>query len=194
MAVKDNWIRHIPEQFRSKKNIEVLIQAFSSELEEAETMLLELQLCRSIERAVGKQLDRIGDIVVLSRAEANLLMGRDAGAIIDDERYRWLLKYKALRNSNRCTFPELEMACQMLYGSEMIYYKEEPEHPAHFYLYLCLEYTEAVLSMLQNQQLGIKPEGVSTSISYFEKWPFGFADTNDKAVGFGMGKFAQSAT
>lgn len=194
MATKESWMSHIPEEFRGKHNIEVLIQAFAEELDAVEVMFQQLHQLRSLDSAVGAQLNRIGDIVALSRIDANLLMGKDAGAIIDDERYRWMLKYKALRNSNRCTFPELEMACQMLYGSEFIYYKEEPEHPAHFYLYLCVEYTEAVLSMLQNQQLGIKPAGVSTSISYFEKWPFGFSDTNDKAVGFGMGKFVQSAT
>ena len=118
MGIKEKWLESLPEQFRGQPNIEVIIGSWAAQLEEVEAVLSELLAKRGFDDAEGAQLDRIGDIVVLTRPESALYAGVIDFDVIDDERYRLFLKYKALRNSNQCTFPELVAACKLLYGAE----------------------------------------------------------------------------
>ncbi len=192
MGVKDNWLDCIPQQFRNKKNLEVLISAFASELREVQDMLSKLKTLRGLDTAIGQQLDGIGDIVVLSRAQSALYAGVVDFDVIDDERYRLFLKYKALRNTNLCTFPELVAACRLLYNAEIVYYREDKNYPATFFLTIGARFDDEILSLLQSSDLTIRPAGVAANISYFEMEFFGFSDMNRLALGFGKGVFAQS--
>ena len=191
MGIKEKWLESLPEQFRGQPNIEVIIGSWAKQLEEVEAVLAELLANRGFDDAEGAQLDRIGDIVVLTRPESALYAGVIDFDVIDDERYRLFLKYKALRNSNQCTFPELVAACKLLYGAEMVYYREEEDQPARFYLNIGAKLESEILSLLQSSQLIIKPGGVSVDTGFFDTEFFGFSDTNHLALGFGMGSFAQ---
>lgn len=191
MGIKDEWIKSLPEQFKDKEKLNVLIGSYSTQLEEVETVLQDLLDLRAFDTAMGAQLDGIGDIVDLSRAKSALYAGIIDFDVIDDERYRLFLKYKALRNSNRCTFPELVEACKLLYGAEIVYYREDEDEPATFYLNIGANFTDDILAMLQETQLAIKPAGVTANIGYFNMEFFGFSDTNRLASGFGLAPFAQ---
>lgn len=191
MGIKDDWLKSLPEQFKDLTNIQVLIDSYAEQLEALDAMFQELRERRSFDTAEGKQLDGIGDIVVLSRAKSALYAGVIDFDVIDDERYRLFIKYKALRNSNQCTFPELVAACKLLYDAETVYYREDEDYPATFFLNIGAKFNDKIIKLLQNSQLTIKPGGIRANVGYFNMEFFGFSDTNRFALGFGMAPFAQ---
>lgn len=188
-SIVESFLGKLPEQFKRKNNIEVLVRAFAEELEAVGKTLHELETMRSIKAAVGKQLDGAGEIVVLTRAESSRYAGIIDFDVIDDERYRLFLMYKALRNANTCTFPELVEVCRLLYNMKLLYYREFNDHPAHFQLMVGADFEDWMLKMLYNTSLTVKPGGVSVELKFFELEFFGFRDLNKDALGFGEGKF-----
>ena len=191
MEIKKGWLAALPEQFKGQPFLEVLIAAFARQLDEVEAVFCQLLSLRSFDAAEGAQLDGIWDIVVLSRPESALYAGIIDFDVIDDDRYRLFLKYKALRNSNQCTFPELVAACKLLYNAETVYYREDEAYPATFFLNIGAKFNPDILALLQNAQLTIKAAGVTANVGYFNMEFFGFSDTNRYALGFGMAPFAQ---
>lgn len=188
-SITNSFLGKLPEQFKNKHNIEVLIKAFAEELEEVEKAFQELETLRSIRTAFGKQLDGIGEIVNLTRAESTAYAGVVDFDVLDDERYRLFLMYKALRNANACTYPELMEICRLLYNAKLLYYKEFDDHPAHFQVMVGAKFDEWMLKMLNNSNLTIKPGGVSVELKFFDLEFFGFRDLNKEVLGFGEGKF-----
>lgn len=177
----------LPQQFRDKPRIEVLVQAFDEEIAELEKAIRSLTNERMISSAIGKQLDMIGSIVNLSRTDAMALSGVEA----TDEIYRTLLRYKIIANTNRCTISELYDACRLLYGAQVISYHESRASPAAFQLSVGAEISAQTISLLNSKGLKIKPAGVRCNMSYYSMDFFGFKDLNEYALGFGAGKFAQ---
>lgn len=188
-SITKSFLGKLPEQFKNKHNIEVLIKAFAEELEEVEKAFQELETLRSIRTAFGRQLDGIGEIVNLTRAESTAYAGVVDFDVLDDERYRLFLMYKALRNANACTYPELMEICRLLYNAKLLYYKEFDDHPAHFQVMVGAKFDEWMLKMLNNSNLTIKPGGVSVELKFFDLEFFGFRDLNKEVLGFGEGKF-----
>ena len=188
-SITKSFLNKLPEQFKRKKNIEVLIKAFAAELEELVAVYKELETLRAINTAFGKQLDGIGEIVVLSRVESMAYAGVVDFYILDDERYRLFLMFKALRNANTCTFPELMEICRLLYNVKLLYYREFNDHPAHFQVMVGADFQEWMMGMLNNVNLTVKPGGVSIELKFFELDFFGFSDLNKEAKGFGEAKF-----
>ena len=188
-SITKSFLDKLPEQFKRKHNIEVLIKAFAAELEELVTVYKELETLRAISTASGKQLDGIGEIVVLSRVESMAYAGVVEFYILDDERYRLFLMFKALRNANTCTFPELMEICRLLYNVKLLYYREFNDHPAHFQVMVGADFQEWMMGMLNNVNLTVKPGGVSIELKFFELDFFGFSDLNKEAKGFGVAKF-----
>lgn len=188
-SITKSFLGKLPEQFKRKHNIEVLIQAFAAELEELVEVFKELETQRAIHTAYGKQLDGIGEIVNLSRVESTAYAGIVDFYVLDDDRYRLFLMYKALRNANMCTFPELMEICRLLYNAKLLYYREFNDHPAHFQVMVGAEFQEWMMGMLNNVNLTVKPGGVSVEMKFFELEFFGFRDLNKEARGFGEAKF-----
>lgn len=188
-SITESFISKLPEQFKGKHNIEILVKAFAAELEEIEKTCRDLETLRSIRTAFGKQLDGIGEIVNLTRAESTGYAGIIDFDVLDDERYRIFLMYKALRNANTGTFPELIEICRLLYNMKLLYYREFDEHPAHFQVMVGAKFDEWMLKILNNVNLTVKPGGVSVEMKFFELEFFGFRDLNKEALGFGEGKF-----
>ena len=122
--------KELVEQFKGKANIEALVEVLGSELQEIADFYEQLRTERDLYRAVGKQLDGVGDIAVLTRQEAGKLAayaGRGHGT--DDETYRKYLIYKILKNTCDCTYPEIIKAFRMFWDKPL-YYSENPEYPA----------------------------------------------------------------
>lgn len=188
-SITESFLGKLPEQFKRKHNIEVLVRAFAAEMEELEEAFRELETLRSICTAFGRQLDGIGEIVDLSRVESTAYAGIIDFFVLDDERYRLFLMYKALRNANTCTYPELMEICRLLYDVKLLYYKEFDDHPAHFQVMVGADFQEWMMGMLNNVNLTVKPGGVSVEIKFFELEFFGFRDLNREARGFGQAKF-----
>ena len=91
----------------------------------------QLEKERGIYTASGKQLDGIGDIVVLDRYEAGELMGNEQlPKDLDDETYRKYLIYKVLKNTCNCTYYEIMTAINMFWPGPPLKYIEDPSLPA----------------------------------------------------------------
>ena len=188
-SITKSFLDKLPEQFKRKHNIDVLVRAFAAELEELVEVFRELETLRSIKTAFGRQLDGIGEIVNLSRVESTAYAGIVDFVILEDERYRLFLMYKALRNANTCTYPELMEVCRLLYDVKLLYYREMNEHPAHFSVMVGADFQDWMMGMLNNVNLTVTPGGVSIELKFFELDFFGFSDLNKEAKGFGQAKF-----
>lgn len=118
------------EQFRGKANIEALMEVVGIELQEVFDFYEQLRTQRSVDTAVGKHLDGVGDIAVMTRKEAGQLAGNPIPfEVIDDDTYRQYLIYKILKNTCDCTYPDIIKAFRMFWDRPL-YYTEDPEQPA----------------------------------------------------------------
>lgn len=118
------------EQFRGKANIEALMEVIGAQLQQVYDFYDQLRQDRGVHTAVGKQLDGVGDIVVMTRKEAGKLAGDPIPfEVIDDETYRRYLIYKILKNTCDCTYPDIIKAFRMFWDRPL-YYKEDPAEPA----------------------------------------------------------------
>ena len=87
--------------------------------------LLDLDLC------TGAQLDLIGEIVVLSRYDARVMVEQSyEGEVLDDDLYRKLIKWKILLNTNDCTYWSIMKGIKMFWDKTPVYYRTDPEIPA----------------------------------------------------------------
>lgn len=190
MAMFDEIMNNIPEQFRNKPKIEVLAKAIVRQMEEVETMLTQLKELRNMETATSQQLDYCGDIVGLTRVQSALFCKDVDFDVIDDDRYRLFVKYKALRNATHCTYDDMMAGCKLLFKADPIYYSESEANPASFQLSLGVDMSEDLLRLMASSVMAIRASGVEPKIAYFAKEFFGFSDTNRYALGFGQGKFS----
>ena len=132
-TILDVWLDDLPQQFRGLPKLETLITAFARQLQEVERVFQDLSEKTDLKTAVGQNLDYIGTVVSLTRKEAGILSGCGRGEeVLPDERYRQLLGYKLLLNTNECTYYDLIAGLQLLWGtgSLPIYYHEDPSMPA----------------------------------------------------------------
>lgn len=137
-------IEDFPWQFRGKPKIEALCQCWDRQFEEIFFCLEQMKLILDVDRAQGAQLDRIGDIVVLSRADAGLLAAQAGNLdfdVIDDVRYRKYLKYKILENTSNATYKDIISAIKMIWGADKIKYLENEEGPASLTVSFPYHYT-----------------------------------------------------
>lgn len=137
-------IKDFPWQFRGKPKIEALCQCWDRQFEQIFSCLKQMKLILDVDRAQGAQLDRIGDIVVLSRADAGLLAAQAGNLdfdVIDDVRYRKYLKYKILENTSNATYKDIISAIKMIWGADKIKYLENEEGPASLTVSFPYHYT-----------------------------------------------------
>ena len=106
MSVYEKWIENIPSQFKDKKNLTAIINAFSRQIEEIIRVNEELTSIVDIDTAFGKNLDMLGDVVNVSRKKAYILLNRDVSVIINDEMYRNVLRFQALKNNSHATYAD----------------------------------------------------------------------------------------
>ena len=172
-------------------NISVIIEAYSRQIESLNNAISTLYDARNIDACSGVMLDQIGTIVGLTRHEAGLLITNVLLAE-DDDIYRLLLKYKAMMNSTLCTPEDIISACKSLFNAASVTYHEDPAIPATFYVTVIARFSETVLSLLSSHAIIVRASGVTARITCADTQFFGFSDCNSSALGFGVGKFAQS--
>lgn len=117
-------------QFRGQKNNTAIMRSYARQLQEVYTFLKSLLSLLDLDACTGPQLDLIGEIVVLSRYDARVIVG-DAydGQILDDDLYRKIIKYKILKNTSDCTYWSVMKGIKMFWDKPL-YYREDPEQPA----------------------------------------------------------------
>lgn len=144
-------IRKLPFQFRSKPKIEAILKAIEEELNELDEARSQLETLLYIETAEGINLDRIGEIVVLSRADAGLLAAQAGNLdfdVIDDARYRKYLKYKILANTSNATYKDIITAVKMIWGVDKVSYNENLDGPASLTVSFPYHYTDEDIFIL----------------------------------------------
>lgn len=121
----------LAEQFCGKEKIESLLEVLGEELQQVFHFYEQLRDERGLYNAVGKQLDGVGDIAVMTRREAAQLAGLTSSMdTSDDELYRQYLIYKILKNTCECTYESLISAIRMFWRGEAVKYREDPSIPA----------------------------------------------------------------
>lgn len=118
------------EQFKEKPVIDALIEAVGEQLAAVFDFYADLRDLRGVQTSIGKQLDGVGDIVVLSRKEAGeLACFKESVFVLGDEEYRKYLIYKIWKNTCNCTYADIIKAFRMFWDKPL-YYSEKPEYPA----------------------------------------------------------------
>lgn len=161
MSIIDNWLRDLPQQFQSKRNIEILIAAFSKQLQELEEVFSDLKTKTDLATAEGQNLDKVGTIIPLTRKEAGELAGSgDTDPVISDERYRQFLRYQNLVNTNECTYYDIMEGISLLWEDPpFIHYEEREGRPATMFLKLP-EYSLDGEDAIKGRKLAIRSAGV----------------------------------
>lgn len=158
MGIIDDWIMDLPQQFQGKYNIEILLRAFSRQLEEVKNVFSQLDYDTDLNTAVGKNLDRVGDIEVLSRKDAIYIL-RSAKKELTDDIYRSVLQYKAIQNNTNCTYYEIMDAMSLLWNTKNVTYQEDPERPATIIMKITTVNMDAI-DPSAGRILSIRPSGV----------------------------------
>lgn len=122
-------------QFRRQPNTQVLMSAIAKQLQSVYEVYEQLIVKRWLSNAEGKQLDGIGDIVVLSRTDAaKLELGNSNAGKIDDKVYRKYLYYKIFLNTSTGTRKEIMKALRFFWSEAPLYYSENPIFPATIFV------------------------------------------------------------
>lgn len=118
------------EQFKEKPVIEALVEAVGEQLTDLYQFFVALRDERGVQTAIGKQLDGVGDIVVLDRMEAGELACVNKSVyVLNDDEYRRYLFYKIWKNTNNCTYYDIIKAFRMFW-EKPLHYSEDPQEPA----------------------------------------------------------------
>lgn len=119
----------LAEQFKGQPKIEALCNAIGQQMSEVYDFFEQLSTCLNIDSAEGALLDRIGEIVVLSRKEAQELLGKSDA--VTDEEYRQMIKYKIRLNYGDATRKSIINAVKTINGGMIGFRVEnEAERPA----------------------------------------------------------------
>ena len=112
----EKMVNDLLEQFRGRKNIGVVVASYARQLQEVYEFLLSLLNLLDLDACTGAQLDIIGEIVVLSRYDARVMVEQSyEGEVLDDDLYRKLLKWKILLNTNDCTYWSIMKGIKMFW-------------------------------------------------------------------------------
>lgn len=170
-----------------------IVWAFAPEYEHLMLALGGFEWINNIDKCNGVLLNRIGQLVCLTRQQAGAMIGSRELADNDDI-YRVCLKYKAYVNSCRCTPNEIIEATKIIFGATEVVYSERRDVPATIYLSISAPFSDLILSILGTHDLVVHPAGVRVRIncSTEDAETFGFVDLNPRVAGFGEGMFAQS--
>lgn len=128
---QEKMIVDLLEQFRGKKNIGAIVAAYARQLQEVYDFLVSLLNLLDLDLCTGAQLDLIGEIVVLSRYDARVMVEQSyEGEVLDDDLYRKLIKWKILLNTNDCTYWSMMKGIKYFWDKSPVYYETDPEIPA----------------------------------------------------------------
>lgn len=200
-------------QFWEKKNIEAVIKMYGSGFNDIEEIFQDLLENRWIDKAVGKQLDGLGTIVVQDRVvqqavpisffgfshqvgmkgfgQARFIKWyedwRTSTTLLDEE-YRKLIKAKIYKNNASWTIEDVIQMLSSVFETDIVVLQELGN--AKFSVSIGRTLTEAEIAFSDSVKLFDKAGGVGVfRKAYFDKKFFGFAHQK-YAVGFGQAPFA----
>lgn len=174
-------------QFRDKPFIEILVKALMTQVQEIEDALFDLLVKRTIDTAVGAQLDVIGKIV-----------GQKRGTFAE-ETYRTFIRGRVLVNRSSGTTDQMVALVNTLLptGASLVV---REYYPAAFQIEVIGSVPDSFGNALAALVLEAKALGIAPHVKWFNGVaPFRFAavagipDTGSP-FGFGTGVFAAGST
>lgn len=160
MQTAKNWFNDLPQQFHDKHNIEVLITAFSRQLDELLQVFDDLDRKTDIDTAVRTNLDGVGNILCMSRKDATEIVREAMTYEMSDDLYRQVLRYQKMKQTCECTYEDIMGAISLLWDTNNIKYTEDPERPATVLLELPDTSVES-MDPATGRILSIKSAGVA---------------------------------
>ena len=118
----EKLIKDFPQQFKDGLNINAITNAIDKQVKDLQDAFKDLTDKRSLDESTGMRLDLMGSNIGLTRAQAMNIMGEEQ--TLDDDLYRKLLKHKAYKNANNCTYYDLMQELKLVIGDEPITYEE----------------------------------------------------------------------
>lgn len=154
----------IPSQFQKAEKIVSILIAMARQFDELAMVYKIVNVVTDIDTAVGSNLDRVGEIVSLSRTEAFEILNRASNVALDDGTYRKTLKFGIIQNNTNGCYADVIKGLRLLWEGVDTSYSESYEDPATFRI---------VLNRLNidnedpsnNVPLIIKSAGVQTTLS-----------------------------
>lgn len=146
----------LPERNRDKLTLAALINACTSETQNVENALWQLVSERSIDTAVGEQLNVIGRVV-----------GQDRATSTNDAEYRVLLKARVIANRSSGSVRDILAVFRALLGS-LDGVELEPLFPASFLLHVLGEtpVTDANAALFADFTNDAKAAGINAQFHY----------------------------
>ena len=138
-------LKETPLSVEKMSNLDGIIWAVAPEYENASLFLGGLENLNDFDSCTGVWLDRLGQLVCLTRQQAGAMIGSRELAD-DDNIYRVCLKYKAFVNSCRCTPDEIIEATKIIFGATQVVYSERRDTPATIFLSISAPFSDMVMS------------------------------------------------
>lgn len=167
MIVYDELIATTLSQFWDKPVITGILRAIADELQEVYTIQQQLRKLTDIDSQEGVNLDNIGDIVGISRADAQGIILRDDAYEMTDDLYRKMLKYKILLNNSAATYYDIINGIKLIWNVNNVTYIEDREKPATYIISLG-EHDISEYDALSARTLTIRAAGVK--VRYMIAW------------------------
>lgn len=166
------------EQYKGKPLIEGMMDGLHQQIQDLEDVFQALSVERTVEGAVGFQLDRIGEIVGIERESGQ-----------SDEDYRLEIKAKIVQNINQGTPEEIIAAAKFFIGATFAWYLEV--YPAAVDIMTTTPIDPSQVVKIRAKLKSFLPAGVSLDqLGYYpEEGAFrfdigpGFGDTDDPSAG-----------
>ena len=156
-------LKETPLSVEKMSNLDGIIWAVAPEYENASLFLGSLENLNDFDSCTGVWLDRLGQLVCLTRQQAGAMIGSRELAD-DDDIYRVCLKYKAFVNSCRCTPDEIIEATKIIFGATQVVYSERRDTPATIFLSISAPFSDMVMSILGTHDLIVRPAGVKVRV------------------------------
>ena len=177
-------IERLLQQYKDKPVIKALIESFVEQVQFIEDALTDLNDNRSINTAIGVQLDRLGDILGIDRNG------------LSDEDYRARLKIKIVQNISNGEPDRLINVYSFLLGATQVQFQEH--YPASMALMANAEVTAGQETLIYREIQNIAPAGARVDYigCYDALNSFAFAGSNgplDDAGADGFGDLTNLA-
>lgn len=155
------WKRLTLSQFLGKKKLEGIMRAICEELQEVYDIQRQFCSLTNIDAQEGVNLDNIGDIVCLSREDAQKILRKDKSFEMTDALYRNVLKYAIMMHGSNATYYDIMNSIGLIWNLDNVTYYEDRSRPATILLKLPLISLDDV-DFSMDRVLSIRPAGVAT--------------------------------
>lgn len=167
MNAYDEWKQLTLSQFWGKRILGGIMRAICEELQEVYEIQQQLRTLTNIDTQEGVNLDHIGDIVCVSREDAQEILLKDESFEMTDELYRNVLKFMIALHGSSATYYDIIDGIRLIWNLENVKYLEKRDQPASYTLDLG-ERRPSDDNAANSRTLTIKAAGVK--VRYIIRW------------------------